>query len=102
RPERDGTGGRLQEVEGDVGCVESWHDEEVGGALEARVGKYLLPNEGGKGSVSVHLAFDLELGLPQRQDLQHLAHLQGRGRILRAEARMRQQSHLGLDAEAAN
>ena len=46
--------------------------------------------------------FDLEIRLPFAHEVQHLPHLARRGRVLRAEVRVREQRHLGLDAKAAD
>ena len=95
--------GDLQQVEGDVGGVEVGHDQQVGLARQ-RASRAAPPSRiaSAERGVAVHLAVDLELGRALAQQRQRRAHLARRRRIAAAEARVRQQRHLGLEAEAAH
>ena len=64
-PMRDAVaGGRLEQVVGDVGGVEVGHDQQVGLALQARVGKRAVRRPRRQRGVAVHLAVHFELGRP--------------------------------------
>jgi hypothetical protein len=61
-PDRDAVrGGRLQQVERNVRCIERRHDEQVRCALEPGMREDAQPDLLGERGVAVHLALHFEL-----------------------------------------
>ncbi len=94
RADRHHPGYRLDEIVGDVGGVETGHDEEIGGTVKGRGRHDPPPHLLGQRRVGVHLAVHLELGGERADAGEGLAHLEGGGGVAAAETAVGDQRHL--------
>ena len=94
------TGYGFEQIEGNVGRVERWHDQQVGLTLEPRVRENFQADFLVERRIAVHFPLDFQLRRALLENFARLAHLQ-RGRVARtAEIGMRQKRDLWGDPEA--
>src|SRR6185312_8457402 len=64
RPERQpAAGGDLQQIERNIGGIQRRHDQKIGVALEPSIGKRAAADLFRQRRITLHFAFDLEIGL---------------------------------------